>query len=833
MVIVVFKPKTINIVYFRFSLELLLDQHMKTRLLLLLFSIFSSIIFGQRHTISGYIQDAETGEKLIGANIYTEDNLAGTASNNYGFFSLTLEEESYDIVFSYVGYQPDKRHFDLTEDWELIISLSPSIGLEEVEINATGNKQIVESTQMSSIDVSVESIKKVPALLGEVDVIKAIQLLPGVQSGTEGASGLYVRGGGPDQNLILIDGTPVYNASHLFGFFSVFNVDAINNVTLIKGGFPARYGGRSSSVLDISLKEGNMKKFQGSGSVGLISSKLTLEGPIIKDKTSFIISARRTYLDLIAQPIIREIGDGDEYTIQGYFFHDINAKINHRFSNKDRLFLSVYTGKDKFYQNQKPYPYLFDGVIYTNEAKSNLGWGNITSALRWNHQYTSKLFSNTSITFSNYNYEVKSYTENIIENDAGVTSEVNSLNFKSGIQDLAGKMDFDYLPASNHYIRFGANYIYHTFKPGASVYQIKNEELGDVDTTMGERYIYASEFSLYAEDDWKISSKLKANIGLHYSGFLVNNKYYHSLQPRIATRYLVNESWSIKSSYAMMQQYIHLLTNNNIGLPTDLWVPATDNILPQKSHQVAAGVSKSFGNMYLLSVEGYYKTMDNLIEYKDGASFMGSSTGWEGKVESGRGWSYGGELFFEKKFGKLTGWVGYTLSWTERHFENLNQGEVFPYKYDRRHDVSVVLSFPIDEKWDFSASWVYGTGTAHTLPTERYFGDSDNYGYGSVFGYDSPYYYYGEDQGLLTGEIERVDSRNSVRAADYHRLDVSFKKTRHRKWGDSAWTLGIYNVYNRKNPFYYYIGHDSRGNRALRRVSLFPFIPSATYSFTF
>ncbi|MEX2370762.1 MAG: TonB-dependent receptor [Bacteroidales bacterium] len=786
----------------------------------------------QNYTISGYIQDGSTGEKLIGANIYTQPDLTGTSSNNYGFFSMTLARGEYSIVFSYVGYQNVVKEFNLNEDTDLTISLEPSIGIEEVEITAT-NSQSVKSSQMSSIDISVERIRKMPALLGEVDVIKAIQLLPGVQSGTEGASGLYVRGGGPDQNLILLDGTPVYNASHLFGFFSVFNADAINKVQLIKGGFPARYGGRSSSVLDISLKEGNMKEFKGSGSIGMIASKLTLEGPIIKDRTSFIVSARRTYLDVLAQPIIRLASNGNEYTTTGYYFYDLNAKINHKFSDKDHLYLSVYTGEDKFYQYQEPYTYLFAGNLYTSESRSDLGWGNITSALRWNHRFGRKLFSNTSLTYSNYNYEVKNFLESIEERADSVTTEVNSLNFLSGIEDFSGKIDFDYVPTTDHYIRFGANYIYHTFKPGASVYKIKNAEVGAIDTTMGEDFIYASEFSIYVEDDYKITNRLKANLGLHYSGFLVNRQLYHSLQPRVSARYLLNETWSVKASYAKMQQYIHLLTNNNIGLPTDLWVPATDNITPQKSHQVALGISKNIGNIYLLAVEGYYKTMDGLIEYKDGASFMGSETGWQDKVETGRGWSYGGELFIEKKVGNLTGWIGYTLSWTNRQFEELNQGEVFPYKYDRRHDLSVVLSFPLDDKWDFSASWIYGTGTAHTLPTERYFGNIQN-NFRGIFNNQYPYYIdYNPDRNLFSGEIEHIDSRNSIRAADYHRLDVSFQKKKETRWGESAWTLGVYNTYNRKNPFYYYIGYDSFGNRALRRVSIFPFIPSATYTFNF
>ena len=797
--------------------------------------ISSYVAYCQDYTLSGYIQDEETGEKLIGASIYDKSSLAGTSSNAYGFFSLTLQGGSYDIVFSYVGFQAKEMKIDLSKNQQLNVGLKARIELGEVEIKGQRLEQSVESTQMSTINLSVKNIKKIPSLLGEVDVIKAIQLLPGVQSGTEGASGLYVRGGGPDQNLILLDGTPVYNASHLFGFFSVFNVDAINNVKLIKGGFPARYGGRLSSVLDISLKEGNLKKFQGSGSIGLISSKLTLEGPIIKDKTSFIVSARRTYLDLMVQPLLRAIGGEDEYTTQGYFFYDLNAKINHKFSNKDHLYFSVYSGEDSFYRKQTPYTYLYDGNLFTDESYSGLGWGNITSALRWNHQYSAKLFSNTSLTYSNYNFEVKNSSESYVENDQGTTNEINLLNFLSGIEDFAAKIDFDYLPKSNHYVKFGANYINHTFKPGVSVYKVKNQEVGDIDTTMGERNIQADEFSLYVEDDYEISKRIKANVGLHYSGFLVDDKYYHSLQPRLSARYMINESWSMKASYAKMQQYIHLLTNNNIGLPTDLWVPATDKIRPQKSHQFALGLTKTFTDMYRLSVEGYYKTMDNLIEYKDGASFMGANTEWEDKVDMGKGWSYGGEVFFEKRLGKLTGWVGYTLSWSNRQFANINEGEIFPYKYDRRHDISVVLNYPINDKWDFSASWVYGTGTAHTLATERYYGDVMGSYFGGIgIGGTRPLVYGMRlDQGGFNGEVQRIDGRNSIRAANYHRLDVSFQKTTEKKWGESTWTFGAYNLYNRKNPFYYYIGYDTRGNRALRRVSLFPLIPSVTWSFKF
>jgi len=794
----------------------------------------SQSLFSQSYTLSGYIRDSASGEKLIGANVYNKANLKGTISNSYGFYSITMPQGEYELVFSFVGYRSQIVKLAFDRDQTRNIDLTASLELEAVEITGQRMEQSVESTQMSTINMPVRIIKQIPALMGEVDVIKAIQLLPGVQSGTEGSSGLYVRGGGPDQNLILLDGTPVYHASHLFGFFSVFNADAINNVKLIKGGFPARYGGRLSSVLDISLKEGNVNKFQGSGSIGLISSKLTLEGPIIKDKTSFIVSARRTYLDFIVQPLLRVAAGEDEYTSQGYYFYDVNAKVNHRLSQKDHLYFSVYTGQDEFYRRESPYTYLYDGKLFTEESYAGLGWGNLTSALRWNHQFTSKLFSNTSLTYSNYDFHVKNSMESYVESGNETISEINSLNFLSGIRDFATKADFDYIPSSNHYIRFGANYINHTFTPGVSVYQIKNQNIGDIDTTMGERNIHAHEFALYAEDDFDLTPRIKVNAGLHYSGFAVNQAYYHSLQPRISARYLLSESFSIKASYAKMQQYIHLLTNNTIGLPTDLWVPATENILPQQSDQVALGVTKTFTDMFRLSVEGYYKKMNNLIEYKDLATFMGSGTEWEDKVASGQGWAYGGELFFEKRLGQITGWVCYTLSWTNRQFDNINEGKIFPYKYDRRHDVSVVVNFPLNDKLDFSASWVYGTGTAHTLAIERYMGDVGWWGYnGGILNLGGNVMPAWTSGNTFSGEVERVDGRNAIRAADYHRLDISISKTEEKKWGKSTWSAGLYNAYNRKNPFYYYIGRDNRGNRALRRVSLFPLIPSVTWSFTF
>ncbi len=687
--------------------------------------------------------------------------------------------------------------------------------LDEVVITAAEAEKIQEITQMSTISVPIEQIKSLPAFLGEVDVLKTLQLLPGVQSGNEGTSGLYVRGGGPDQNLILLDGVPVYNASYLFGFFSVFNADAINNVQLIKGGFPARYGGRLSSVIDISMKEGNMKEFHGEGSIGIIASKLTLEGPIVKDKTSFIISGRRTYLDLLARPLIKAQTDGDE--VVGYYFYDVNAKINYRFSNRDRLFLSTYLGDDHFYARYK-YENQQNGVTLEDEDEAGLRWGNITSALRWNHIFTPKLFSNTTLTYSryrfdiseDYRYEYLNDTTNQIMVDRGLS------RYLSGIEDYAAKIDFDYLPAPQHSVRFGASAIHHTFRPGALNYQYDDASYGEsLDTLIGAQQTRAVEFAAYAEDDIELSRQLKFNVGVHFSGFRVNDEFYTSVQPRVAGRYLLNEQLSFKASYVQMAQFIHLLTNSGIGLPTDLWVPATEQVKPQTSQQGALGVAYNWRSGYEVSVESYYKTMNNLIEYKEGASFIDVNQDWQDKVTVGDGRSFGLELLVQKKQGRTTGWLGYTLSRTDRQFPELNFGKRFPYKYDRRHDISLAVVHAWKEKIDLSFSWVFGTGNAISLPTAIYSGASrPNY-------YSNDIYYYGE--------------RNSYRMQAYHRLDGSITFKKKTRWGERQWVLGVYNAYNRRNPFYLYLdaSQDPGRNAEFKQVSLFPIIPSFSYRFKF
>ncbi len=758
-------------------------------------------------TISGYIQDASTGEKLIGAGVYDVKSEQGARTNVYGFFSLTLPKDSVQLRIMYVGYETIEMRLKLEEDQTINVEIKSSEELKSVVIK--GKESIQDETQMSSMNLSMAKVKALPVFMGEVDIMKTIQLLPGIQSGSEGASGIYVRGGGPDQNLVLLDGVPVYNASHLFGFFSVFNADAINNVQLIKGGFPARYGGRLSSVIDIRMKEGNMKEFHGEGSVGLISSKLTLEGPIKKDKTSFLISARRTYIDLLARPIIKAAGDGN---VGGYYFYDLNGKINHKFNDKSRLYFSVYNGKDRAYLKYDESS-LENGIRETETFDQSLQWGNFISALRWNYIINPKLFMNVTGTYSRYKFNVGFNYENS-EVGAGVNNQESyQFDYLSGINDWSGKVDFDYVPNANHSVKFGTGYIYHTFTPGVNEVSLSSDGSTN-DTTYGSTNQYGNEFYGYIEDDFKIGNRLKANLGVHASGFLVGNKTYYSIQPRVALRYKLNELSSIKASYSRMTQFLHLLTNQSIGLPTDLWVPVTDTIPPQQSDQFAIGYARTIKKDYELSVEAYYKTMENVIEYKDGASFLGNDKDWQSKVEIGRGWSYGGEILFEKKVGKTTGWIGYTLSWTERQFDGLNFGEKFPYRYDRRHDIGIAITHKFNDRVDVGVVWVYGTGNAVTLGLERYLS------FDNVFG--SGY-----------GEIEHIESRNNYRMPAYHRLDLGVNLHKKKKWGEQTWSFGVYNAYSRQNPFFLEFGYNDNNQRALKQYSLFPIIPSFNYSFKF
>lgn len=803
---------------------------MKKLLLLAIGAIFSlSLCAQEKHTISGYIQDAETGEALISANLFEAKNGVGTVSNLYGFYSMTLPTDSVYLNFSYIGYQSQTVGIYLDKDVTLNIKLGQSVELEAVEIVATNAQKIEEKTEMSVIDVPISQIKKIPALLGEVDVLKTLQLLPGVQSGGEGQSGLYVRGGSPDQNLILLDGVPVYNANHLFGFFSVFNADAIKDVKLTKGGYPARFGGRLSSVLEINMKEGNDKEYHGSVSVGLISSKATLEGPILKDKASFIVSARRTYIDVLARPLISyALRQEDATGSFGYYFYDLNAKLNYRLSDKDRFYLSAYTGDDKFYASTA-YEYDRGGSSSSvDETKFNLGWGNITTAARWNHLWTNKLFSNVTATYSRYNFNTLIGNSTSELDGAGeiFDGESFSANYDSGIDDVSLRVDFDYIPLPNHFVKFGAQGIRHVFNPGIFDLDAEFTESGSqgivLDTTFGQPKVNAIEYNLFVEDDYKMTDYLKVNAGLHFSGFSLENTNYTSLQPRISANFRLPNSYALKASFATMRQYVQYLTNENLGLPSDQWLPTTERIKPQDSWQVALGLAKTFRDQYEFSIETYYKEMKNLIGYQEGASLFNLGD-WQDQVTQGQGNSYGVEFFVQKKKGRLTGWLGYTLSWSNRQFDDKNFGEWYPFKFDRRHDVSIVGIYELTKRISFAATWVYGTGNAITFAESVVPSVTDTeYGTRSVF-------------------IENFKNRNDFRMGDYHRLDVGFDFTRQRKRYKRTWSIGAYNAYSRRNPFFlqpttkYVENPDGSytSEQVLRQYSLFPIIPSISLKIDF
>jgi len=764
-----------------------------------------------KHTISGYIKDSLNGETLIGATITVQGQTKGISSNLYGFYSITLDEGPYVLLCSFVGYRFKAVAIDLRQDTRINFDILPKISLsQEVIINSKKRDANVKNAQMGKFTLPMEQIRSVPAFLGEVDLLKTIQFLPGVRNAGEGSAGIYVRGGGPDQNLILLDDAPVYNTGHLFGFFSIFNADAIKNVTLIKGGMPAQYGGRLSSVLDVSMKEGNNQKLQVDGGIGVIASRLSIQGPIIKNKSSFIVSARRTYVDAISKPFMKSTS---QFKGSGYYFYDLNAKVNYIFSEKDRVYLSGYFGRD-----------VFDFVNAKQSLNINIPWGNATGTLRWNHVFNNKLFGNTTAVYNDYNF-----TFNALQNDF-------ELKLSSGIRDLSIKQDFDLYPYTGHKLKFGGIYTYHKFTPSVLS--------GKQDTTVfkpnNAQVKYGHEAAVYFQDDWELNEKFKINAGIRYSWFQQIGPYkiyetdengnrldstvfssgkavktYGGLEPRLTVRYALNDETSIKTSVTRNLQYIHLVSNAGTTLPTDIWVPSTYKVRPQISWLYAAGFFKNFNdNMYETSVEVYYKQMQNQIEYKEGYTPTGLDD-TENSFTFGKGWSYGAEFFINKTKGRLTGWVGYTLSWTWRKFSALNFGDKYPAKYDRRNDMSVVALYELNKKWKLSAAFVFGTGNAATLPQRFY-----------IVG------------GILTQEYSRI---NEYRLPAYHRLDFSAtltpKKNIKRKW-KTEWVFSVYNAYNRRNPYFIYFdqtGSPFNGTLEIqaKQVSLFPIIPAITWNVKF
>ncbi len=760
------------------------------------------LIFRKRNKstrkISGFVRDAESGETLVGANIIDLASGKGVAANTFGFFSLDTSGDS--IAISFVGYTYTKLSIKDAGD-ELLITLSKEESvLDEVLISADDIRELPE---ISTIRLSPDKIKKIPVFMGETDILKTLQLLPGVQAASEGTAGFQVRGGGPDQNLILLDGVPVYNANHLFGFFSVFNADAINSVELIKGGFPARYGGRLSSIVDIQMKEGNLHKFEGEGAVGLVASRVTVNGPINTGKTSFMLSARRTYIDALTVPFAK-LANSDR--IMGASFWDLNAKINHIVSPKDRIYLSFYAGRDRLYDD-----YSLEETDMKEDERAEIKWGNVTSAFRWNHKYTDQLFSNLTATYTRYQFELDRTVSYQYSGELNTPDISRNNQYHSNISDVGLKMDFDYFLNNDHVIKFGANVVYHTLRPGFSTFKSHIQ----TDTTFGSPEINLGEMYIYAEDEVTLSPSTHANIGVHYSAARAGAKTYTSLQPRFTVNQRLSNALSLKASYARMAQYIHLLVNSGIGLPTDLWVPSTERVKPQLSDQVALGLSSVY-KRFEISVEGYYKSMDNLIEYKDGAGFLDIDSEWENKVEFGKGKSYGVELFVQKKSGISTGWIAYTWSKSMREFDRLNFGKPFPYRYDRRHNVSVVYNLAINDRIDFGAVWVYNTGNAVTLPTSTY--------PKAVWNSNEPGY---EDF------VKHYPGRNSSRMKDYHRLDlsISFKKT--KRWGERKWIFGVYNAYSRLNPIYIELDDETQLNKKFWQLAIFPVIPNISYQFKF
>ncbi|MBQ9385654.1 MAG: carboxypeptidase-like regulatory domain-containing protein [Bacteroidaceae bacterium] len=784
-----------------------------------------------KHTVSGYITDKSSKETLIGATILDKNSARGAITNEYGFYSLTLPDGAVELSTGYVGYKPVTLSFNLRRD--TVINIDVPVIDELTEVTIYGNREMlgVKGSQMSAVDIPIEQIKAVPAMFGETDVLKALQLLPGVMAGAEATAGLYVRGGNPDENLLLLDGVPVYNVNHMFGMFSVFNPDAIKNVTLYKGSFPAHYYGRLSSVVDIRMKDGDMENYHGNVSIGLISSKFNFEGPIIKGKTSFNLSARRTYSDLLLNAALwlnKQFNYANaEDMNMGYYFYDLNLKVNHKFNDTDRLYLSWYSGDDDIY-----FKYRGSGGTVVNKTKLDWRWGNTVAAIRWNHVINPRLFMDISANYTQYRHKMGI---DIKENDRVEKKENHAgVKMKSGIYDMSVRSDLHWSPSVRQDIRVGASYTHHRFKPDVRNINLDSNNPNDSVPSqnshfeLGSSDIIAHEIQLYAEDDIELTDVIKANIGAGWAAFKVNGKFYSSIEPRLSSRFLVTDNLSFKAGYAYMTQYVHLLSNNTINLPTDLWVPVTDKITPEHSHQWAAGASYSLDGIADFTLEGYYKHMNNLLEYQEGSTYVSGDTDWQDKIAIGKGWSYGIEFMAQRSIGKLNGWISYTWSHSQRRFDRpgmmINGGRTYDAKYDRRHSLDITCNYKFSEKFDMSATWLYETGNCGTLYTQYYNSEP--------FGIE-------EDRDM--GSLGYYENRNNLRLRPTHRLDLGFNW--HRKMGKRCKrtiNLSVYNAYNNRNPFLVYVYTDSYykeghyyEDRKLKQLTLFPILPSFSYAISF
>jgi hypothetical protein len=815
--------------------------------------IFFAIVFlvlavpalAQTYTLSGYVKDADNGQTIPGASVYADElKEKGTATNGKGYYNLALPSGNYHIHISFIGYKDTVLPVNIIADKKISFVIK-STTIEEKTVDIVGVKanNNVVSSQMGAITLQTKDIKTIPVFMGEPDILKVIQLLPGVQGAGDANTGLYVRGGGPDQNLILLDGATVYNAGHLLGFFSIFNSDAIDNVELIKGNMPANYGGRISSVLDIQSKDGDMEHYHANGSIGLIASHITIQGPIKKDTSALIISARRTYIDLFMRKPFISPSSGFYGTT--YYFYDLNAKLNYRFSAKNQLSLTGYYGRDVFnFDDSK------EGF------SANIPWGNAIGDLTWTHIFNDKLLMTNSLNFTAYNFTF-----------TGAESGFNFSLF-SGIHDFQYKLNFDWVPSEHQHIKYGVDYILHVFVPSA----VSAQEQSVNFSTSSIMHLYANEAAAFATDEFDLGKRIQIDAGLRYSIFqqigpfdryvlnaqsvpidtihykaLQNVALYSGLEPRFSMRFQLGPDASVKAGYSRNYQYIHLASISSISLPTDIWFPCTSIVKPQIGDQYALGFYKNFkDNMFESSVEVYFKNMQNLIEYKDGVTpEANAGSNPDENFTFGTGQAYGAEFFFKKRVGKLNGWVGYTLAWTTETFPDLNNGQTFYAKYDRRHDVSVVVNYELNKRWTFSSVFVYATGEALTMPEGWYI-----------------------IEGTL---VEEYGDRNGYRMAPYDRLDLAARYTpdrekrlekRREKWIakqkgagvedpvymdkrpqweknlKTSWTFSVFNVYNRYNPYFIYFdisGNVYNGNLNIqaKQVSLFPILPSISWDFQF
>lgn len=757
---------------------------------LLPFLLSAGLLQAQSWTLSGFVEDGETGERLAAAKVTALGQQAGAVTNNYGYYSLTLPQDSVTLAVTYPGYPPLLVRMLLQSDTTLNLVL---IGSQQEVVEITDENRLSDASTSGTISIPMEQAKMIPALLGEVDLLKVFQLLPQTQTANEGSAGFYVRGGSADQNLILLDEAPVYNASHLFGFFSVFNPDAVSRMELIYSGFPAKYGGRVSSVLEVKLKEGNNKELKGEGGIGIISSRFTLEGPLAKGKSSFMVSGRRTYLDLLTNPINRMNRDRPNWNnIPAYWFYDLNAKVNYRLSDKDRLYLSGYFGRDYFSFEQYRYNYDFD-------------WGNATATARWNHVFGKRTFMNVTGIFSDYGYKMRNY------------NDLWDMQLSSGIRNFSVKADFEFYPSQRHTIRYGAVAIRHVFSP-ASVAGGSVDSVFQVNT---ERRYTGLESAVYLSDDIHLGSRWDMHLGMRFSSFIDSSKLYLGPEPRFSLVYKPSDKWGLRINYTHLYQYMHLVSGTNVTVPADMWFPSSDIIPPQIADQLSAGATWLPGSkgQWTFMTDVYYKWMRNQIELEEGSNFF-LSPDIEKNFVFGKGWSYGSEWLLRKEKGKVKGWISYTLSWTNRQFDSLNLGRPYPVKYDRRHDLAVVLAWDVSKRVSLNASWQFATGSAMTLPVGRYV----------IFGFDTPGYF---------DVLPYYADRNSFRMPPFHKMDMSlnWKMPNRHKW-QSEIVFSIYNVYSRRNPYFIYF--DSVKNEQhqvlryeARQISLFPIIPSVSYNFKF